>query len=640
MADTSSKYYEIGNYAGPGTYTAPSAQTVKDAMSKGEAKIVDVYPEYFNNNGWGDNRYLIKSPNNPPQYAPDENGNMVDVANPQPQKALLMNGKVYIQNNDWSIAPVQGVVGQSTSPNPDDFGNYYQENIYGDVPGKFTLRTRSNGNVFDNLSLAFDPTSGQATGVGQNIYQNGSNGGGGFGGFGGFLGGALGGIQDLITSSPVVPVAAAIMMPGVGAAIAAELGVSTAVGTAIANAAFQAASGKDVQDIITNTALATAGSAIGSDVNKAVDTSLSDLGKAGDVAGNVAGRAAAGYVASGGNADPMALLQSGAIGEGVGAIASQVPGYDSLSPSAKQSVIRAITSTVQGKDPTSALINAALKVGKDAADSAPQDDGTTAGIQDVIDQIQKAPQDDGTTAGIQEIIDQTQTGAVDDGTTAGIQDVIDQTQTGAMDDGTTAGIQDVIDQMQEVAMDDGTTAGIQDIIDQTQNEAADDGTTEGIQDTINQINQDDFYKQIGIDPGTLTDQAPLTQKEIDSIINGEAYQPEQAGGSQTAGTGTGASTGTTGAGTTSISTGGQKAAVQGLDMASLIAALGLGGVQSQAQAPQPIPVVGESAGFDFSQPLDTSLFGHAAQQKKSQNQTGTTKISTGGYLDDLLDSIK
>lgn len=69
-------------------------------------------------------------------------------------------------------------------------------------------------------------------------------------------------------------------------------------------------------------------------------------------------------------------------------------------------------------------------------------------------------------------------------------------------------------------------------------------------------------------------------------------------------------------------------------------ALGMGGVQAAPQQPQQVPVVGESAGFDISQPLDVSLFGHAAKQKGNLNQAGTTKISTGGYLDDLLDAIK
>jgi len=77
-----------------------------------------------------------------------------------------------------------------------------------------------------------------------------------------------------------------------------------------------------------------------------------------------------------------------------------------------------------------------------------------------------------------------------------------------------------------------------------------------------------------------------------------------------------------------------------LDLADLFMALGMGGIQPSApQQLQQVPVVGESAGFDFSSPLDVGLFGRSAQ-KNTQNQPGTTKISPGGYLDDLLDAIK
>ena len=78
---------------------------------------------------------------------------------------------------------------------------------------------------------------------------------------------------------------------------------------------------------------------------------------------------------------------------------------------------------------------------------------------------------------------------------------------------------------------------------------------------------------------------------------------------------------------------------RGLDLASLFTVLGgMGGVQAP-QANKPIPVVEESAGFDFSDPLDVNLFGKAAKQKKNQNQIGTTKMASGGSIDDLLELL-
>jgi hypothetical protein len=97
-----------------------------------------------------------------------------------------------------------------------------------------------------------------------------------------------------------------------------------------------------------------------------------------------------------------------------------------------------------------------------------QDDGTTPGIQEIIDRMPEAPVDDGTTAGIQEIIDRMPETPVDDGTTAGIQEIIDrlpEAPEAPVDDGTTAGIQEIIDRMPETPVEpyySDTTEEVQD----------------------------------------------------------------------------------------------------------------------------------------------------------------------------------
>jgi len=53
-------------------------------------------------------------------------------------------------------------------------------------------------------------------------------------------------------------------------------------------------------------------------------------------------------------------------------------------------------------------------------------------------------------------------------------------------------------------------------------------------------------------------------------------------------------------------------------------------------APAAVPVVEAGPGFDLSNPLNTGFFSGFQSKKEQQNQPQTTKIATGGYLDDLL----
>lgn len=160
------------------------------------------------------------------------------------------------------------------------------------------------------------------------------------------------------------------LLPGAGSALASTLGITAAEGTALASLGAQLAQGKDIQSALKSAALATAGGTAGSGVNTAVDKALSGLGAVGDAVGNVAGTTVAGLVASGGKADPMALLQAGALGEAVSNVATEIPGYDQLSDAGKRSVNNAIAAELQGRNPTPALLNLAKAAGQSAMANA------------------------------------------------------------------------------------------------------------------------------------------------------------------------------------------------------------------------------------------------------------------------------
>jgi hypothetical protein len=135
------------------------------------------------------------------------------------------------------------------------------------------------------------------------------------------------------------------------------------------------------------------------------------------------------------------------------------------------------------------------------ADNKAKDDGTTAGIQDIIDQAQQAAQNDGTTAGIQDIIDQAQKAeqpnlldtvmgiAATPTQPAAVQDVINQAQAdagvqptnqpqGAEPTQPTA-VQDIINQAVDQAVNQ--TVDQTQVVDQLQ--ASGQDTVTGGQDT-------------------------------------------------------------------------------------------------------------------------------------------------------------
>lgn len=214
------------------------------------------------------------------------------------------------------------------------------------------------------------------------------------------------------------------------------------------------------------------------------------------------------------------------------------------------------------------------------------DDGTTEGIQQVIDNtpINLTPQTSGPAVMRN---DSSPTGYVNlQGDTVNADGTPWVDPTLAVDDGTTDGIQDVIDQL---PLDDGTTTGIQDIIDQL---PVDDGTTEGIQEVIDQTTSESSIPAVS-PSSPATTPPPASKPSSVSTPSAPKIPTDQAPSN-------------------------------GLDLASLLALLGSSGTAAPA-APPPTVDIGEQ--LDISAPLELNPFA----RKQTQS-----KMAAGGSIDDLL----
>lgn len=106
--------------------------------------------------------------------------------------------------------------------------------------------------------------------------------------------------------------ALAYLVPGAGAAIAAELGLTTTAGTALVSSALQAAQGKDLTDIVKSTATGAIGGAVAAPVAELTDSTA---------LGNIAGSTAAGLMSG---QDLEQALTSSLINQGINTVASAV----------------------------------------------------------------------------------------------------------------------------------------------------------------------------------------------------------------------------------------------------------------------------------------------------------------------------
>ena len=172
--------YTLGNTNGIDPGSSPGIPAILDALKAGQAKLVTAYPYSYVKDGYWATGYTDQ-PSGKKVLNP-EYGDFFEAA---PEKILYMNGKLYPYGNDWSIRPVTKTV---------QTGSYYDEGgqlqyTFQEVPtGNYRIRSRADGNVFDEAIFQADDT-GKVTAYSPKIYQTGSNSGGFFGGgaFGGFL---------------------------------------------------------------------------------------------------------------------------------------------------------------------------------------------------------------------------------------------------------------------------------------------------------------------------------------------------------------------------------------------------------------------------------------------------------------------
>jgi hypothetical protein len=215
--------------------------------------------------------------------------------------------------------------------------------------------------------------------------QTSGGGGGGGGGFlGGFLGNPLGTLVD--TASNIVngasdtlhQVTAPILDPvsdvihDVSTTVAKSPILNTAayavmvangVPPMVASGVLSANAGASPENIVKNMALAGIGSEIASQVAPEI-SKLSESQLFGQAAGQAAGSAATAAVAG---RDPLAAALTSFVSSGAnvatGEIVKDIPGFDNLPRAAQDSVRSAVNASLQGKDPTMAIVNRAMNAG-------------------------------------------------------------------------------------------------------------------------------------------------------------------------------------------------------------------------------------------------------------------------------------
>jgi hypothetical protein len=171
-----------------------------------------------------------------------------------------------------------GSIGVSVPMVSDASGNrILNANIRSLGPGVAEV-TMYGGGTSQRYYLNYDTKTGYLQPVqdyNKQVATVGSGGGGGL--FGGILGDIIGGVSSIIKDlGPIGQMGLIYATGGLGSALAAELGVSSAVGTALASAGIQVAQGVPIEAALTNAAV----SSIGGTASNAVNTIVDEVGAA------------------------------------------------------------------------------------------------------------------------------------------------------------------------------------------------------------------------------------------------------------------------------------------------------------------------------------------------------------------------
>jgi len=235
--------------------------------------------------------------------------------------------------------------------------------------GQYDVQVNSAGGIYHmvvtmdangNIQPITDPSK-------QNIYQ----------------GGESGGVVKNIASNalPIVDVVAGLtgnsaFIPAINAGLGVASGqdpATIAKNALLSQAAIMASPivGKYLGNVAEN---ALPDSMYGSNASTAVN----------DLVKGATSTLTAGEITSQGKADPLTLIESGAISAAVPLIGSQIPGYDSLPASSKALVNKVIGGAIAGQPTSEIALNAAIASGKAAVAQAIADQNSILKANDAI----------------------------------------------------------------------------------------------------------------------------------------------------------------------------------------------------------------------------------------------------------------
>jgi len=413
-------------------------------------------------------------------------------------------------------------------------------------------------------------------------------------------------VSDVIAKDPILSTATAIALTASG------------VPAPLSGALVAANAGASPENIAKAAALGYVGGEIAQNVAPEV-AAATDSKVLGQIAGQAAG--SAGTAALTGR-DPIQAatnaLVTGGINAGTNEVLGQVEGYSDLTPTQQKAVSAAVSAELQGKDPTAALIQGAINIGKEKVQDeikyAKYDNMDFGVNQGAVDKVaaEQAQNDFYNSIGINP-------DTVKD-TAPATTDVVDQL--------VNAGMQETPPTVQDIA-----TIGGQPVTTSPGEEAPADLSKSGV------MMPDGSYKTwaeldelAGVPPGTIyTDGGTtITEQELQDILNGTYTNPKQV---PTPGTGTPKPPAPTPAPTpapkpTPAPTTPAPATQQN-NSANMLALLSLLQPQQQPQIQQPVQ------GADVK--LMENIFGTDLYTPRPE---GTKKYSSGGEIEALLHLLR
>jgi hypothetical protein len=408
-------------------------------------------------------------------------------------------------------------------------------------------------------------------------------------------------VSDVIAKDPILSTGAAIALTAAG------------VPAPLSGALVAANAGASPENIAKAAALGYVGGEIAQNVAPEI-ASMTDSKVLGQIAGQAAGSATNAALTG---RDPIQAALNATITGGINAgtteVLGQVEGFGDLSPAQQKAVSTVVAAELQGKDPTTSLINQAISAGKQAvqdeikyAKYEDMDFGVNQGAVDKVN-AEQAQNDFYESIGINP-------DTVKD-TAPATTDVVDQL--------VNSGMQETPPTVEDIA-----TIGGQPVTTSPGEEPLADLSKSGV------MMPDGSYKTwaeldelAGVPPGTIyTDGGTtITQQELQDILNGTYTNPKQVPKP-----GAGTNKPTTPAPTPKPTTPTTPApATQQNNSANMLALLSLLQPQQQQQAPPPVQ------GADVK--LMEDIFGTNFITPRPE---GTKKYSSGGEIEALLHLLR